>query len=135
MDNRQAALDLASKYVLLSERIRPVMKFAMDHDGVVKKSDVGEFWYIEPKEDIFTKCFSWGSVPTSKTENLSVAGVINTHHSYNYPLNFKPTIAEVMSFINEMNPPVADNIVAFSLEFVGSAYEDVHRAKATLYSN
>lgn len=133
--DRQAALSLAAKCVLFSRSIRPVIKFALDQDGVLKKSDIGQFYYIKPDTDIFTECFSWSPVPDTLAENLAVIATINTTHNYAYCLNFKPTVAEVMTFLMFDSYDLAKDASAFSIEFVGSVYEDVHRAQVTLYKS
>lgn len=111
----------------LSARIVPVVP----KDGVLH--------YIKPCP-ARTVAFPWSPAFTTAAEDIEPCGEITTYHTWGYYGFFKPSIAEVLSFVQGIPN---DDIVAFStigpetaddLNAQWSVVQDgFHRATTTLY--
>jgi hypothetical protein len=70
--------------------------------------------YIKPV-DLFNIAYTWDSKSADEATDLKPLCDITTHHTYDYKLFFKPSIAEVLAQIPAEH---LDKVVAF--EIVGS---------------
>ena len=133
-----------AEFLKLAKQIKPLCRFKSEDSEmscapVRSELDVlGELYFIEPVR-VFTEAYMWDPKPICKAPKLVKLAEIETLHSCNFPLFFKPSINEVLAVVPEEHK---DKIVAFET-FLESTDPDIvcvktsqgrfHRATTRFY--
>ena len=113
--NNTKSMKYNAGFLKLVKQIKPLCRFKGENSDVICApkgyglDNFGELYYIEPVR-VFTEAYTWGPKPVCKAPKLTKLAEIETLHTCNFPLFFKPSINEVLAVLPEEHK---DKIVGF----------------------